>query len=229
LKTTLEKTGRLTPAIINGTVGLPAAHTYMDHFGTLRNAYRLVGYKSPRHCEYLDLRQSWMEPLSQLFNSICEALRKAGRQTSLCDDRSKRIKEDFPTHHLIVDGACHVFLRVAYWSPGRRGSFSPFWSVPCRRLSAGWIVAIRLDEHNQSVLDYVVLPTVNNHSNLIRFREKGHVDHGVQYYGTEIELARAVTRLKTNGKRASQTKSRSRSREETPARSRKRSAGARRR
>jgi DNA invertase Pin-like site-specific DNA recombinase len=212
LKATLEKTGRLTPAIINDTVGLPAAHTYMDHFGTLRNAYRLVGYKSPRRCDYLDVRQSWMGPLTQLALKIRETLRSAGSQVTLRNDRSKRTKVDFPTHHLVIDGACHVFFRVAYWSPGQRHSFSPFWSVSCRRLPSGWIVAIRLSENNQSILDYVVLPTVNNHSNLIRFREQGHVDHSVQYYGTEAELARAVARLRTNCRRT-RTKSKSRSRE----------------
>jgi hypothetical protein len=47
LRQTLAKEGRLSPAIINKTVGLPCHHVYIAHFGSIRNAYRLIGYTPP--------------------------------------------------------------------------------------------------------------------------------------------------------------------------------------
>ena len=43
LRRTLMKEGRLSPAIINKTIGLPCHQVYIAHFGSIRNAYRLIG------------------------------------------------------------------------------------------------------------------------------------------------------------------------------------------
>jgi DNA invertase Pin-like site-specific DNA recombinase len=210
LAVALKENGRLTPKVINSTAGLPSTRTFVDHFGTLRNAYRLIGYISPRNCDYLDVRHSWMAPLSELAESVRKALEKVGSQPIRVSDRSERTNRDVPEDHLIVNGENHIYFRIAYWTPGERHSFSPFWSMSCRRLPPGRIVAIRLGEHNQSILDYITLPTVRNDSNIIRFRERGRVDYKVTYYKTESALAFAVARLTTSGNCATRTKSRSR-------------------
>jgi hypothetical protein len=54
LRRTLLKRGKLSPKIIDGTVGLPCTASYQYHFGSLRNAYRLIGYESRRNCDYVD-------------------------------------------------------------------------------------------------------------------------------------------------------------------------------
>ena len=58
-----------------------------------------------------------------------------------------------------------------------------------------------------SIFDYLLLPTARNDSNLIRFREKGSVDHGIECYKSEHELALAVANRATNGIHASRTRS----------------------
>jgi len=54
LRRTLMKEGRLSPAIINKTIGLPCHQVYIAHFGSIRNAYSLIGYTSQRNCDYID-------------------------------------------------------------------------------------------------------------------------------------------------------------------------------
>jgi DNA invertase Pin-like site-specific DNA recombinase len=44
LRRVLLKVGKLRASIINKTIGLPSADTYLRHFGSLRNVYRLIGY-----------------------------------------------------------------------------------------------------------------------------------------------------------------------------------------
>jgi DNA invertase Pin-like site-specific DNA recombinase len=228
LKQTLQHEGRLTPAIINAAVELPSAHTFIDHFGTLRNAYQLIGYTSKRSCDYIDVRRTWVEPLSQLATRISDKLQNRGFRVALLSGGCKWTHSDVPEHDLIVDDKHHFFFRVAYWSHGERSSFSPFWSVPCRRLASGWIVAIRLEEFNRSKLDYVTLPTAHNDSNLIRFREKGRVDHGVKYYRTEATLINAIIRHITGRNRDQQRRQRQSSKAAIPPRSKQKSVDARR-
>jgi len=51
LRRTLMKERRISPALINDTVGLPSTASYRKHFGNLRNVYRLIGYTSKCSCE----------------------------------------------------------------------------------------------------------------------------------------------------------------------------------
>jgi hypothetical protein len=140
--------------------------------GLSQNSSSEVGYTSRRNCDYLDVRRSWMARLSQLAARTCKELQGAGNNTILSNDRSKRTSLDVPDHHPLVKGHQHIFFRIAYWTFGEGHSFSSLWSIPFRRLPVGWIVAIRLGEHNRSILGYIVLPTANNDRNLIRFRER---------------------------------------------------------
>jgi hypothetical protein len=201
LKQTLKKKGRLTPKIINEAVDLPSARTFVDHFRTLRNAYSLIGYTSPRRCEYIDVRRDWVEPLSATAARICAKVQERGYRAVLHTLKSNRTNFNLSEQHLTVEGQGQIFFRVAYWAAGARPTFSCFSTVSCRRLPAGWIVAIRMSEHNRSVLDYVIMPTARNDSNMIRFREKGRAKHGVTYFKTEGELVRSVVRLVTRARR----------------------------
>jgi DNA invertase Pin-like site-specific DNA recombinase len=105
LRQTLIKEGRLSPAIITKTVGLPSCHVYMDHFGSLRNAYKLIGYVSNRNCEYIDTRQVWIDQLSKL-----EAMVKAG-----IEKIGGRVNPTDPPGGLRVNGTTNIFFRVARW------------------------------------------------------------------------------------------------------------------
>ncbi|WP_316172285.1 recombinase family protein [Bradyrhizobium sp. SZCCHNRI3037] len=228
LKRTLKKEGRLTPTIIDGTADLPSTRTFVDHFGTLRNVYRLVGYQSKRRCEYIDIRRKWVEPLSDLAGRICAKVQEEGGRAILHSAKSLWINVGVPEQHLCVDKH-EINFRVAYWTAGARAGFSPFWTVSCRRRPAGWIVAIRLGEHNDAILDYVMMPTASNDSNMIRFRENGRLDHGVVHFQTEGELARAVVRLVTKDGPVGRTRRRQRTQSVKRFRSSEKGADARRR
>ncbi|WP_244422394.1 recombinase family protein [Bradyrhizobium sp. ORS 285] len=229
LKKILKREGRLTPTIINATAELPSARTFVDHFGTLRNAYRLIGYQSSRRCEYMDSRRAWVEPLSALAGRICQVVQKAGYEAAIHSVKSRWLNVGVPEQHVIVDSRWQIFFRIAYWTAGARPGFSPFWTVSCRRLPTGWIVAIRLNEHNEAILDYALMPTAQNNSNMIRFREKGRAEHGVTYFKTEVELVRSVVRLLTNETRVARSERRKLTRSVKRFRSNAEGADARRR
>ncbi|MEH2614396.1 DNA invertase Pin-like site-specific DNA recombinase [Bradyrhizobium sp. AZCC 1693] len=57
LRLTLARKGKLSDGIIRNTAGLPSTQCYVKHFGSIRKAYALIGYKASRDCAWYDARQ----------------------------------------------------------------------------------------------------------------------------------------------------------------------------
>ncbi len=191
LRRTLFKEGRLSPAIINRTVGLPCTATYMQHFGSLRNVYRLIGYASKKNCDYIDSREAWAVRLAKLASQVAASIKKRGRSGALADSPDC----------IRVSGTASISFRIARWYPGKKENHSPLWSIQYRAgLAPGWVAAIRLGEHNDTVLDYLLLPTTGLARRCIKFSEKARPRHGVSRFGTAEALIRSISRrVTTNG------------------------------
>jgi DNA invertase Pin-like site-specific DNA recombinase len=173
LRKTLIKRGKLSPAIIDNTVGLPCTATYMNRFGSLRNVYRLIGYTPKRDYEYLDSRARWADLNTKLASHVAAGIKKAGG----------RFAFQGTTDWLLVNGTVSIFFRVARWCAGKRENHAPHWSIHHRdRHPAGWIVAIRLAERNTDLLDYLLLPTQETVRPLIRFSETARCSYGIDRF-----------------------------------------------
>jgi DNA invertase Pin-like site-specific DNA recombinase len=184
LRQTLLKEGRLSPGIIDRTIGLPCTATFMHNFGTLRNAYRLVGYTSKRNCDYIDSRQTWAHKISDLMSQVVAAVEKVGGCVAYGDDC------------LSLKDVTNIAFRVARWVAPKKDCHSPHWSIQRRSsLPAGWIAAIRLDEHNGHVLDYLLLPPTGKVSRLVRFSENARIGRAIQRFATAKALIRAIGRV----------------------------------
>src|SRR6266851_5438053 len=101
LRRTLMKEGRLSPVIINKTIGLPCHQVYIAHFGSIRNAYRLIGYTSQRNCDYIDTRQVWADVLAELSSQVTTMIEKIGGRIVLSDS----------TEGLHVNGTVNISFR----------------------------------------------------------------------------------------------------------------------
>jgi DNA invertase Pin-like site-specific DNA recombinase len=196
LRRTLFKRGRLSPKIIEKTVGLPCPHVYIAHFGSLRNAYRLIGYTSQRNCDYIDSRRDWAVKLAELASQLSTNLEKLG-------GRVVSIGKNGNWH---VDGTANIFLRIARWIPGEKDHYSARWSMQRRGLVAGWIVAIRLGDNNTSILDYLLVPAACTDRDAIRFSEKDRARLGMTRFETSEALVRSLSLRLTKQGRVSQPK-----------------------
>lgn len=149
LRRTLFKRGRLSQAIINETSGLPHADTIWRHFGSLRNAYSLIGYTpTERDFSYLDTKRAWSNVKSDLVRKVAARLERLGRQIAMgpSDDQ------------LRIDGKVAVSFRVARAQKTKAGCLTQ-WRVTRPKRPDRWIVVIRLADDNRSVLDYLTIPT----------------------------------------------------------------------
>lgn len=198
LRKTLLKEGRLSINIIDRTPGLPCVATCQTHFGSMRNLYRLLGYTPKRNYEFLDSCRVWSEQKTMLASRIGTAIRKAGGRTSTGGW----------TDSMRVNGSTCISVRAARWTPGKLESHSPHWTIQCdAHVPAGWIAAIRLSQHNQAVLDYVLMPTDGTVKRTIRFSEAARERRAIMCFKTPDALVRAITRRLTKKARVSRAKS----------------------
>lgn len=149
LRKVLMKKGKLSKTIINSSPGLPSMSSYHVHFGTLRNIYRLIGYNGNLGWfDQYDAHQRWVA--LQLGNAalLRDALENLGRHATL----------NASTECLQIDKAVNVVFRVARC---RNYENRPLrWTLQYRAgWPKGWVVAVRLDEKNEAILDYVLMPS----------------------------------------------------------------------
>jgi len=183
LRATLKRRGRLSSAIINDTVGLPCTATYMEHFGTIRNAYRLIGYTTKRDCDWIDSGQHWADAVAKLVHQVDAAIEKTGKHLSVTG----------AADGLLVNGTVGISFRVARWWPGKEAHHSPRWAIQHRKhLPPGWVVAIRLAESNRAVLDYLLLPTSKLAGRMIKFTEKARDCYKARRFETSDALIRSI-------------------------------------
>jgi len=185
LRRTLMKEKRLSPAIIDRTVGLPCTATYRNHFGSLRNVYRLIGYTSKRNCDYIDSRQTWANLIAKFASEMDAAIKTV-------DPRSNR--------------KASISFRIARWCPGKKKHHSPYWAIRREvQLPAGWLVAIRLTEGNRTVLDFVLFPTAEMNRPVMKLSERTRLRREFHRFNNFDALVQSVSRV-TKPSRASQTK-----------------------
>jgi DNA invertase Pin-like site-specific DNA recombinase len=149
LRLTLRRRGKLNSHIINTTLGLNHVSSYVKHFGSLRKAYALIGYVSPRDCDWIDTRDFWAAEQSRLATELAEALRTdLGLQVDLVPDGIG----------LDVGGARVVSFLVARRLAHRGKDHAAQWKAYRRQISSGLLAVIRLDAANRQIEDYVLLP-----------------------------------------------------------------------
>lgn len=149
LRLTLRRRGKLNSRIINGTLGLNHVSSYVKHFGSLRKAYALIGYVSPRDCDWIDARDFWAAEQARHVNYLAEVLRTdLGLQADLVPDG---IGLDVGGERVV---SFLVARRLAHRGEGR----APQWKAYRRQISSGLLAVMRLDATNRAIQDYVLLP-----------------------------------------------------------------------
>jgi len=78
LKLLLQKEGRLSEEIINSTLGVPSIDVYCQRFGSLRDAYRRIGYELKWDLDWIDRRSEFNELLRNTAADLAARLKKGG-------------------------------------------------------------------------------------------------------------------------------------------------------
>jgi DNA invertase Pin-like site-specific DNA recombinase len=150
LRSLLAKEGRLSLQIIKNCPDVPSASTYRGRFVSLRRAYQLIGYGRPEQFGPIDLRrrtqalrEELMARLVKLFPNDLSVVRRSGRWRSRLRMRSGKIVSVL------------IARSIKAWKETVRWQIDP---VPHERRYLTLLA--RLDNENQTLLDFHVLPNI---------------------------------------------------------------------
>ena len=163
LTAALCKYGYLSTHVITKSKFTPAAVTYQKRFGSLMNAYRLIGYKPIRgyyHCKPDFLRPMHRNLVSQLISDV---ERQGG--TVQFDETSQTLQLNgtFTVSVVIIP---YLRFETNVWGWTLRLRFFP----KCDLILAG-----RLDKANTRILNYYLLPRSVCSRTVLQFTERNLV------------------------------------------------------
>lgn len=186
LRKVLMKKGSLSGPIIDAAPSLPSCSTYLIHFGTLRNLYRLIGYNNSKYWEDIKVFRRWSDFSLGLAAPLRETFEHVG----------KRAVFDSSIGCLEIDDVVSICFGVASWR--KYEGHGPRWSLRRRvRWPAGWIVAIRLNANSEAIQDYILLPSPTGPRMGLWISENNLQTHNIEVFQTFDKLARSFVRRVT--------------------------------
>jgi len=145
-----ESVGLLSGLVIDEAEGLPSSSAYRTRFGSLLQAYHLVGYTPQRNYHYLEINRGLRALHRGVLSEILDELR----------ERTCQLHMDPETELISVNGELMISVVIArcYHTPG--GSYR--WRL---RFDTGLqpdvTIAVRMDATNSAPLDYYLLPRID--------------------------------------------------------------------
>jgi len=145
-----ESAGLLSGLVIDEAEGLPSSSAYRTRFGSLLQAYHLVGYTPQRNYRYLEINRGLRALHRGVLSEILDELR----------ERTCQLHMDPETELISVNGELMISVVIArcYHTPG--GSYR--WRL---RFDTGLqpdvTIAVRMDATNSAPLDYYLLPRID--------------------------------------------------------------------
>ncbi|MBB4391815.1 recombinase family protein [Bradyrhizobium sp. ERR14] len=187
LRVLLHRRGRLSRDIINETEGIPGSVAYLTRFGSLRAAYRLIGYAPKRNYEYIESRTVRRDMIETLVLKVAAGLAKSGEDV--------RIDQ---VHQIIRVHGVAISFRVARSRLARAATNSSWYIIRGRHLPGGLVVVIRLSEGNREIRDYLLMPASQLVGRDLRFSERNRERFGLRRYGTVVGIIDTIKRRLSN-------------------------------
>jgi hypothetical protein len=151
LSTLLKEKGRLSRPILDAANYLPHSTSFLNRFGSLSKAYRLVGHHRKNSFDYAAGATSAL-----VTNTITEL---TGDLIARVEANGGFATFDTTTDELTIDRHLIISFYVARCKRTKRGWLR--WIVRRRSTLRGdLIVALRMDEHG-NLMDYLLLPVAN--------------------------------------------------------------------
>jgi DNA invertase Pin-like site-specific DNA recombinase len=177
LRRLLQDRGYLSGLIIDETERLPSSSAYQSRFGSLLRAYELVGFTPDHDYRYIEINRALRRLHPHIVADVIAGIKQAGGL----------VKQDPATDLLTVNDEFTTSIVVVRCRTTPAGSLR--WQI---RFDVGlWpdiTVAVRMDEPNQSALDYYLLPRIDMTEPRLRLAE----DNGISLDAYRFETLEAL-------------------------------------
>jgi DNA invertase Pin-like site-specific DNA recombinase len=166
------RAGRLTADLINKERDVPSANAIVNHFGTLKNAYSLIGYRPDLKTKYDASIARHRVTRRNLFFEIRTKLQSCGAS----------VAEPHTDGFLLVNGQLTVRLRLCYCTNTPMGEFR--WTLRPESVRPDVTIAIRLRPGNREVLDYFIIPDCDRPTKTFYLSTQNRCDMDVHRFDT---------------------------------------------
>lgn len=144
----LERRGALSGVVIDEFDDMPSSSVYRHRFGSLLQAYQLIGYSPGRDYRYIEANRAIRAMHPDVMASVLAGLVDAGGQAASADDGLVTINDEFTAS--IVIARC-----LETPAGGLR------WKIRIDQgLRPDITIAVRLEPGNVDVRDYYLLPWI---------------------------------------------------------------------
>ncbi|MEP2758523.1 MAG: recombinase family protein [Hyphomicrobiales bacterium] len=150
LRNALETHGFLSGIVINEATTLPSSGAYQSRFGSLLRAYKLVGFTPDRDYRYIEINKRLRKLHSGIIRETVDGIEQIGGH----------IQQDAKSGLLTINHEFSASVVIARCTQTGAGAYR--WNI---RLDTGRLpditVVVRMDQANETPLDYYLLPTAD--------------------------------------------------------------------
>lgn len=150
LRALLSRHGRISGILIDEAEGLPSSTAFRHRFGTLVNAYRLIGYDPGIDFSFIEENRRLRQRHPEILAAVIQQITARGSSASW----------DSVNEVLLVNDELRVSIVLCRHTTTAGGASR--WLI---RLDAGLkpdlTIAVRMDAANEGVRDYYLLPGID--------------------------------------------------------------------
>jgi DNA invertase Pin-like site-specific DNA recombinase len=163
----LKEKGILSGLVIDEVEYMPSSSTYRTRFGSLLRAYQLVGYTPQRDYRYLEANRALRAMFPGVVAEIITNIKRMGGSVTDDDDPDLIAINDEFTASLVIVRCLRTPAGSLRWKIRLETSLQPDITI-----------AARMDEANQKILDYYLLPRIDINFQILRLAEENgiHLD-----------------------------------------------------
>jgi DNA invertase Pin-like site-specific DNA recombinase len=152
--------GHLSGLIIDETEACPSSSAFRHRFGSLLRAYSLVGFEPAQDYRYLEINKRLRRLHPDIVKDIISGVEAIGGM----------ILQDLQTDVLLLNDEVRVAIVIARCCQTAAGKTR--WKIRLDALlKPDLTIAVRMDEHNNSVHDYYLLPHLDMREAVLRLAE----------------------------------------------------------
>jgi hypothetical protein len=164
LTSLLDKKGHLSGLVIDEVDDMPSSSVYRSRFGSLLHAYKLVGYQPDRDYQYVEINRALRSMFPGILAETMANIESIGGFVDL----------NTLTDVLTINDEFTVSIVIARCLRTTSGFLR--WKI---RFDTGLrpdlTVAVRMDESNENILDYYLLPSIDMSESKIRLAEENGI------------------------------------------------------
>lgn len=176
----LGEKGHLSGLVIDEVDDMPSSSAYRTRFGSLLHAYRLVGYQPQRDFDYVEINRALRTMFPGVLAETVTNIQNIGGQVDF----------DGMTDVLTINGEFTASIVIARCLRTPSGLLR--WKIRFdTSLKPDLTIAVRMDESNEGILDYYVLPTIDMSEHKIRLCE----DNGIHLDAYRFDTLDVLFRL----------------------------------